>query len=71
MARNGMMHQLVEQFLKPKLPKFNGRGDLEAVPRRVEELEKVLDVPGCTETEKVTLAAYQLLDSANDWWKAT
>ena len=71
MARIRMMHKLVEQFLNPKPPKFNGRGDPEAAPRWVEELEKGFDVTRCIETEKVTLATYQLLDSVNDWPKAT
>ncbi|XP_056173892.1 uncharacterized protein LOC130139923 [Syzygium oleosum] len=65
------MPQLVEQFLKMKPPKFNGKGDPEAAPDWVEELEKTFEVLGCTDTEKVTLAAYQLQSSANDWWKAT
>ncbi|XP_056171755.1 uncharacterized protein LOC130139242 [Syzygium oleosum] len=65
------MHQLVEQFLKLKPPKFTGRGDPETAQRWVEELEKAFDLLGCTETEKITLAIYQLQDNANDWWKAT
>ncbi|XP_056163684.1 uncharacterized protein LOC130137007 [Syzygium oleosum] len=65
------MAQLVEQFLKMKPPKFNGKGDPEAAPDWVEELEKAFEVLGCTDAEKVTLAAYQLQSSANDWWKAT
>ncbi|XP_030440063.1 uncharacterized protein LOC115662033 [Syzygium oleosum] len=68
MAVNRQMHQLIEQFLKLKPPKFNGRGDPEAAPRWVEELEKAFDVLGCTEAEKVTLAVYQLQDSAIDWF---
>ncbi|XP_030460041.1 uncharacterized protein LOC115680380 [Syzygium oleosum] len=68
---NRLMHQLVEQFLKLKPPKFEGKGDPEAAPRWVEELEKVFEVLGCTEAEKVTLAVYQLQDNASDWWKAT
>ncbi|XP_030443926.2 uncharacterized protein LOC115666323 [Syzygium oleosum] len=63
--------KLVEQFLKLKPPKFNGKGDPEAAPRWVEELEKAFEVLGCTETERVTLAIYQLQDNANGWWKAT
>ncbi|XP_030444639.2 uncharacterized protein LOC115667163 [Syzygium oleosum] len=65
------MHQLVEQFLKLKPLKFDRKGDPEAAPRWVEELEKVFEVLGCTEAEKVTLAVYQLQDNASDWWKAT
>ncbi|XP_056163637.1 uncharacterized protein LOC130136990 [Syzygium oleosum] len=65
------MPQLVEQFLKMKPPKFNGKGDPEAAPDWIEELEKAFEVLGCTDAEKVTLAAYQLQSSANDWWKAT
>ncbi|XP_056161218.1 uncharacterized protein LOC130135633 [Syzygium oleosum] len=64
------MHQLVEQFLKLKPPKFTGIGDSETAPRWVEELEKAFDLLGCTETEKISLATYQLQDNANDWWKA-
>ncbi|XP_056177017.1 uncharacterized protein LOC130140748 [Syzygium oleosum] len=64
------MHQLVEQFLKLKSPKFTGRGDPETAPRWVEELEKAFNLLGCTEIEKITLATYQLQDNANDWWKA-
>ena len=56
-ARNRTMHKLVEEFVKPKPPKFDGRGDPEAAPRWVEELEKVFDVLRCIETKKVTLAA--------------
>ncbi|XP_056166339.1 uncharacterized protein LOC130137868 [Syzygium oleosum] len=65
------MSKLVEQFLKLKPPKFNGKGDPEAAPRWVEGLEKAFEVLGCTEAEKVTLAIYQLQDNADDWWKAT
>ncbi|XP_056175568.1 uncharacterized protein LOC115665059 [Syzygium oleosum] len=65
------MSKLVEQFLKLKPPKFNGKGDPEAAPRWVEELEKAFDVLGCTEIERVALAIYQLQDNANDWLKAT
>ena len=64
------MPQLVEQFLKLKLPKFTGRGDAELAPRWVEELEKAFNVLKCTDTERVDLAVYQLQDSANDWWNA-
>ncbi|XP_056158731.1 uncharacterized protein LOC130134893 [Syzygium oleosum] len=52
-------------------PKFDGKGDPEAAPRRVEELKKAFEVLGCTEAEKVTLAMYQLQENASDWWKAT
>ncbi|XP_030460042.1 uncharacterized protein LOC115680381 [Syzygium oleosum] len=52
-------------------PKFDGKGDPEAVSRWVEELEKAFEVLGCTEAEKVTLAVYQLQENASDWWKAT
>ncbi|XP_030443795.1 uncharacterized protein LOC115666158 [Syzygium oleosum] len=65
------MHQLVEQFIKLKSPKFDGRGDLEGALLWMEELEKAFEVLGCTEEEKVTLAVYQLQGNANDWWKAT
>ena len=65
------MHYLIKQFLKLKPLKFNGRGDLEATPRWVEELEKVFELLRCTETEKVTPEVYQLQDNANDQWKAT
>ncbi|XP_056168702.1 uncharacterized protein LOC130138507 [Syzygium oleosum] len=68
---NRPMHQLVEQFIKLKPPKFSGKGDLEAAPRWVEELEKDFEVLECTDNEKVTLAVYQLQDNANNWWKAT
>ncbi|XP_056172376.1 uncharacterized protein LOC130139445 [Syzygium oleosum] len=61
----------VEEFIKLKPPKFHGRGDPETASRWVEELEKTFKVLGCTDEEKVTLAIYQLQDSANDWWNAT
>ena len=67
---NRQMPHLVEQFLKLKPPKFDGGGELEAVSLWVEELEKAFDVLGCTDDEKVTLAVYQLQESASDWWKA-
>ncbi|XP_030460829.1 uncharacterized protein LOC115681128 [Syzygium oleosum] len=70
-AMNRQMHQLVEQFLKLKPPKFDGKGDPEAAPCWVEELEKAFEVLGCIEAEKVTLAVYQLQENASDWWKAT
>ena len=37
------MSKLVEQFLRLKPPKFNGKGDPEAAPRWVEELEKAFE----------------------------
>ncbi|XP_048140224.1 uncharacterized protein LOC125316259 [Rhodamnia argentea] len=68
---NRQMHQLVEQFLKLKPTKFTGKGDPEAAPRWIEDLEKAFSVLGCTEEEKVTPAIYRLRDTASDWWKAT
>ncbi|XP_030444489.2 uncharacterized protein LOC115666991 [Syzygium oleosum] len=65
------MHQLVEQFLKLKHPKFDGKGDPEAVSLWIEELEKAFEVLGCTKEEKVTLAVYKLQGNVSDWWKAT
>ncbi|XP_048128973.1 uncharacterized protein LOC125312930 [Rhodamnia argentea] len=41
------------------------------VPRWIEKLKKALEVLGCTDEEKVTLAVYQLEGTADDWWKAT
>ncbi|XP_030473775.1 uncharacterized protein LOC115691322 [Syzygium oleosum] len=64
------MYQLVEQFLKLKPTKFDGKGDVEVASLWVEELEKAFDVLGCTEEEKVTLAMYQLQGNAINWWKA-
>ncbi|XP_056166338.1 uncharacterized protein LOC130137866 [Syzygium oleosum] len=68
---NRPMSKLVEQFLKLKPPRFDGRGNTEAAPRWVEELEKAFEVLGCTEEEKVTLAVYRLQENASDWWRAT
>ncbi|XP_030477225.1 uncharacterized protein LOC115694248 [Syzygium oleosum] len=65
------MSKLVEQFLKLKPPRFDGRVNTEAAPRWVEELEKAFEVLGCTEEEKVTLVVYQLQENASDWWRAT
>ena len=65
------MYQLVEQFLKLKPHKFDGRSDLVAASLWVEELEKAFDVRECTDEEKVTLVVYQLQGNASDWWKAT
>ncbi|XP_056169591.1 uncharacterized protein LOC130138725 [Syzygium oleosum] len=67
---NKPMSKLVEQFLKPKPPRFDGRDDTKAAPRWVEELEKTFEVLGCTDEEKVTLAVYQLQGNASDWWRA-
>ncbi|XP_056162535.1 uncharacterized protein LOC130136287 [Syzygium oleosum] len=68
---NRPMSKLVEQFLKLKPPRFDGRGDTKTAPRWVEELEKAFEVLGCTEEEKVTLAIYKLQENASDWWRAT
>ncbi|XP_056158562.1 uncharacterized protein LOC130134844 [Syzygium oleosum] len=68
---NRQMPQLVEQFLKLKPSKFDGKGDHEAASLWVEELEKAFEVLGCTEEEKVTLAVYQFQGNASDWRKAT
>ena len=65
------MHQLVDQFIKLKPPKFFGKRDPEATPRQVKELEKAFEVLECNDHENVTLVVYQLQDNANDWWKAT
>ena len=71
MNANRLMHQLVEQFLKLKPPKFDSRGDLEDASLWVEELEKAFEVLGYTKEEKVTMAVYQLQGNSSDWWKAT
>ncbi|XP_030538845.2 uncharacterized protein LOC115746980 [Rhodamnia argentea] len=68
---NRQMHQLVEQFLKLKLAKFIGKGDLQVAPHWIEDLEKAYEVLGYTEEEKVTLVVYRLRDTAIDWWKPT
>ena len=68
---NRPMHQLVEQFIKLKPPKFSRKEDPEAAPQWVEELEKDFELLECNDHEKVTLAVYQRHDNANDWWKAT
>ncbi|XP_056160991.1 uncharacterized protein LOC130135553 [Syzygium oleosum] len=63
------MHQFVEQFLKLKPFKFDGKRDPEATTIWVQELEKASVLLECTEEEKVTLAVYQLQGVANDWWR--
>ncbi|XP_048136604.1 uncharacterized protein LOC125315487 [Rhodamnia argentea] len=68
---NRPMSHLVEQFLKPKPARFDGAGDPEMAPRWIEKLEKAFEVLGCTDEEKVTLAAYRLEGTADNWWKAT
>ncbi|XP_056159550.1 uncharacterized protein LOC115675255 [Syzygium oleosum] len=54
------MHQIVEQFLKLKPPKFDGKGDPEAATLWVEELEKAFELLRCTEEDKVVLTVYLL-----------
>ncbi|XP_030473991.2 protein Ycf2-like [Syzygium oleosum] len=56
---NRQMHQLVEQFLKLKPLKFDGKGDPEAASLWVEELEKAFEVLGCTEEEKGQMSVDQ------------
>ncbi|XP_030514801.2 uncharacterized protein LOC115728612 [Rhodamnia argentea] len=65
------MGQPVEQFLKPKPARFDGAGDPDMAPQWIEKPEKAFEVLGCTDEEKVTLAAYRLEGIGDDWWKAT
>ncbi|XP_048129404.1 uncharacterized protein LOC125313644 [Rhodamnia argentea] len=56
---NRLMGRLVEQFMKLKPSKFDGKRDPEVAPRWIEELEKAFEVLGCIEAEKYFSEAAQ------------
>ncbi|XP_042950153.1 uncharacterized protein LOC122282266 [Carya illinoinensis] len=58
-------------FCKQHPPLFDGKGTKLDADNWLEHLEKIFSVISCTEEQKVEIAAYNLADVANGWWKAT
>lgn len=61
----------MEQFLKSKPPKFTRIGSLEETKQSIDEIERIFQLLNCSDTEKITLAKYQLEGNAKHWWRAS
>ena len=57
---------IVAEFKRLNPPIFEGTTDPTIVDKWTQEMEKAFDLLGSTETNKVTLAAYQLQGGAYD-----
>ncbi|XP_074347382.1 uncharacterized protein LOC141686233 [Apium graveolens] len=59
---------IVSQFKCLNPPTFDGATDPAIVEMWMQEMEKAFGILGSSEQQKVTLAVYQLQESAYDWW---
>ncbi|XP_030443847.2 uncharacterized protein LOC115666213 [Syzygium oleosum] len=62
---------LIEQFLKLKPPRFAGTKNPEETKSWIDEMEKIVNLLDCNDTDKIALAEYQLQENAIHWWKAS
>lgn len=59
---------IVAEFKRSNPPIFERATDHSIVEKWIQEMEKVFDLLGSSEANKVTLAVYQLQGGAYDWW---
>ncbi|XP_074373043.1 uncharacterized protein LOC141713501 [Apium graveolens] len=66
--QQGAPRSLISEFKKLSLPIFEGSTNPSEVDKWLQEMEKIFDLLGSTNEQKVSLASYQLQGSAYDWW---
>lgn len=59
----------LSEFRKAGPPSFDGKYDPVAADNWLRELEKIFNVMMCTDTQKVTFAAFMLKSEAEHWWR--
>ncbi|XP_074350874.1 uncharacterized protein LOC141690121 [Apium graveolens] len=66
--QQGGPRSLISEFKKLSPPIFEGSTNPLEVDKWLQEMEKIFDLLGSTDEQKVSLASYQLQGSAYDWW---
>ena len=61
----------IEQFRKMGPPSFLGNPDPTEAETWIMQMEKIFDVVGCTEVQKVSFASFMLKGEAEHWWRST
>ena len=61
----------IEQFRKLGPPSFLGNPDPTEAESWIMQMEKIFDVIGCTEVQKVSFASFMLKGVAKHWWRST
>ena len=61
----------IEQFRKLGSPSFLGNLNPIEVESWIMQMEKIFDVIGCTEVQKVSFASFMLKGEAEHWWRST
>jgi len=59
----------MEQFQKLNLLAFRGESDRIQAEGWIRQIEKILCVMECTESQKVTFATFMLQGEAKHWWE--
>ncbi|XP_074360614.1 uncharacterized protein LOC141700827 [Apium graveolens] len=59
---------LISEFKRLTPPVFEGSTNPSEVDKWLQEMEKIFELLGSTDEQKVNLASYQLQGSAYDWW---
>ncbi|KAG5548902.1 hypothetical protein RHGRI_014308 [Rhododendron griersonianum] len=58
-----------DRFLKTNPPPFMGTDKPSNAEAWLLQMEKIFDVLGCSEAQKVSFAAYKLQGGAEHWWR--
>jgi len=61
----------IEQFRKMGPPSFLGNPDPTEAETWIMQMEKIFDMVGCTEVQKVYFASFKLKGEAEQWWRST
>ena len=61
----------IEQFRKMGPPSFLENPDPTEAKTWIMQMEKIFDVVGCTEVQKVSFASFMLKGEAEHWWRST
>ena len=61
----------IQQFRKLGPPSFLGNLDPTKAESWIMQMEKIFDVIGCTELQKVSFASFMLKGEAEHWWIST
>ena len=57
-----------DQFNRQHPPVYNGKGDAVLAENWLVEINELLEVLGCTDTQRVSFATFKLQGDANRWW---
>ena len=61
----------IEQFRKIGPPSILGNPDPTEAETWIMQMEKIFDMVGCTEVQKVYFSSFKLKGEAEQWWRST